>query len=89
VLSPFLGTHESGEYSTLNAVYHHRREACAKIDACDPVQTQPRPKNDCETCDRLVNDLHWVLFRENQVNATVVETIMGSVCMEIGMRHEK
>lgn len=46
-------------------------------------------KNDCEACDKLANDLHWVLYREQKVNKTVVDRILRSVCMEVGFRHAK
>lgn len=91
VLEPFLGTRSSGEFTTLAKVYDHKIAACTKIDACDPpsAETQSRSKSDCDSCDRLVRDITWVLWREQKVNETVVRHVLSTVCMEVGMRHRR
>jgi len=37
----------------------------------------------------VVADLHWVTERYEAVNSTVAQRILGSICMEAGMRHER
>jgi len=91
VLAPFLGVHVAAEYSTLAGVFAHKISACSSptVDACDPWVPEGRPKDDCQTCRRLVSDMHWSLSREVRVTTDVVKKVLGVLCMEAGMRHDK
>lgn len=81
--------HGLDTYNKVTELYHHIRAKCHEHCNCTAPVVESKPKDECEACTYLSNDLAMVADREKVVDDLSIQRIMDNICEDVPLRHEK